>query len=115
MERNIEKLRKYAMEVAGVLVKNSYTVDYINYPSNPLRRSIDIVATNRETSNKIFIRVVAKYDDVKNSDIAELSVCGRILNASPLIVVAEGLDEELEEITAHSRLGVYIVSHKAKE
>ena len=115
MERSIEKLRKYATEVADILVKNGYTVDYINYPSNPLRRSIDIVATSKETSNKIFIRVVAQYDDIKSSDIVELSICGRILHASPLIIVAEGIEEELEEITAHSRLGVYIVSLRALE
>ncbi|NOZ88514.1 MAG: helix-turn-helix domain-containing protein [Crenarchaeota archaeon] len=103
-----ERVEELAARAENILRSHGYMVERIGYPSEHDRRSIDLIAVKK--GHGIFIKVAEDAEDVSQADVRELQSCSRVLRASGLIVAEREAGEEIDDIVAHERMGVYVVS-----
>ena len=104
--RRVEELGE---RVQQVLRSYGFSVDVLSYPSDHSRRSIDVLAT-RENGLSLFLKVTEDVAELPAGEIRELRRASSVLDAKPLVVAEREAGQELDEIAAYERVGVYTVT-----
>ncbi len=92
-----------------LLVGHGYNVERIVYPEDHSKRSIDIVASHGERK-PLMIKVVNDTSELKPGELSELRDCSSLLGAASLVVANNDNGEEIDDIVAHEKSGVFVVS-----
>ncbi len=103
-----ERVEEIAERTAATLRSHGYDVARIGYPDDHSRRSIDLIAVRGR--HGIFLKVAVDASDVSQSDMRELQSCSRVLRGPGLVVAERDAGEEIDDIVAHERMGVYVLS-----
>ncbi len=90
-------------------------LDYrmLGYPENGRRRSIDVFVSGG--GRRVFIKVVEDVGRVRREDVRELRGVSGVLGAAPLLIGERDRGEELEDIVAYEKMGVYALSPEGFE
>jgi putative transcriptional regulator len=103
------ELEKIFDETLRLLTSYGYTVEKISYPEDHDKRSIDIVASHVERK-PLMLKITDDTSNLKASEINELRDCSSILGAAGLIVANKDNSDEIDDIVAHEKSGVFVVS-----
>ncbi len=95
--------------VQSILRRHGFEVEILSYPVEHSRRSIDMLA-KREGEARIFIKVAEDAAALPASELRELRRASAVLSAKPLLVADSEAGEQIEDIVAYERVGVYTVS-----
>ncbi len=91
-----------------LLTVHGYRVQRIVYPEDHNKRSIDVVAAHEERK-PLMIKVVNDTTDLKPGELSELRACSSLLGAASLVVANNDNGEEIDDIVAHEKSGVFVV------
>jgi putative transcriptional regulator len=105
----LKRLEEIGERVRQLLRSYGFSVDVLSYPSDPSRRSIDVLAA-RENGISLFLKVTDDVAELPASEIRELRRASSVLDAKPLVVAEREAGRELDEIAAYERVGVYTVT-----
>ena len=106
MSPGVEELGE---RVQAILRSHGFRVEVLSYPVDHSRRSIDILA-RREGGPSVFIKVTEDAAALPATEVRELRRASAVLDAKPLMVADREAGQELDEIAAYERAGVYTVS-----
>ncbi|NPA05064.1 MAG: helix-turn-helix domain-containing protein [Crenarchaeota archaeon] len=96
-----------------VLARSGYSVSLVNYPRQYEKRSIDVLATREGES--ILLKISTDIGSLNAREARELRRLSLVLGASPLLVALREHGEELEDIVAYERYGVYALTPSGLE
>jgi len=96
-------------ETIKTLQMYGYSVDKVVYPEDPRKRSIDVVASRRG-GNPLLVKVIDDAVQLQPRELRELRECSLLLDAAGLVVADRDNGIEIDDVVAHERSGVYIVS-----
>ena len=109
----MERLEELAARTEAILRSHGYRVARIEYPVEHDKRSIDLVAVRGE--KPLLVKVAEDAASVATGDVRELQGCSRVLHGAGLVVAERDAGEEIDDIVAHERMGVYVVSPQGLE
>ncbi len=104
----MNKISSVLDDTIRLLTIHGYRVQRIVYPEDHNKRSIDVVASHEERK-PLMIKVVNDTSDLRPGELSELRDCSNILGAAGLVVANNDNGEEIDDIVAHEKSGIFIV------
>ncbi len=106
-ERLMEGVDRVLERLLAVLRSKGLEYHVLGYPEEG-KRSIDVLIAGE--GRRILVKVVDDLSSLRRDEVRELRGVSGVMNASPLLVASSERGEELEDIVAYEKMGVYAVS-----
>ncbi len=105
----MQPLEELGETVQRILRSYNYSIDVLNYPTEHMRRSIDLLAYH-SSGESLFIKIADDVSALPAHEVRELRRISVTLDAKPLLVAEREKGMELDDIVAYERAGVYTVT-----